>query len=202
MTPSTDNTSLLLLQDSPYNFGFPFADSLKALWLATPHRRKLLGIDWGERRVGLAISDVCGIVASPLTILERTPNTAHLRYPRQRQQAQERRAKALLEDVLCVIEKEAPLAVCVGLPLNMNGSAGFQTQRVLTFCCKLNNSLKIPIVLADERLSSWAVERVMLEEDKTRRFRQQHLDKNAAAFVLQGVLDLLNRSGATAAAPE
>lgn len=168
----------------------PLANALRPLWSAQPHYRKLVGVDWGERRIGLAVSDIRGRIASPLMILERKLKPHPSRHQKR---GQSQRAQALLGDLLDIIKKESPMAVCVGLPLNMNGSAGFQAQRVLAFCQELREHLDIPVVLADERLSSLAVERVMIHEDKTRRFRQQHLDKSAAAFVLQGVLDLLNR---------
>lgn len=173
-------------------------DSLLGLWKEFPRERKLLGIDWGETRVGVAVSDRLGIIASPLTTLLRrkgAPFKPVRGVKKQKTPNQGDPDKKLLNDLVLLVHTEAPLlGVCVGIPFNMNGSAGFQAQRVFQFAQKLSQRVPVPVVLSDERLSSMAVERVMLSEDRSRRFRQKHIDQNAAAFVLQGVLDRLNRA--------
>lgn len=169
-------------------------NSILRLWKTHPQYRKLVGIDWGERRIGIAISDLSGAIASPLTTVLQPSKPIFRPGLKTRQRPPHQRSEETLQGVVDIICHENPLAICLGLPLNMNGSMGFQAQKVLLFRQKLAQKLDIPIVLCDERLSSMAVERVMISEDRTRRFRQRHVDQNAAAFVLQGAIDRLNHA--------
>ncbi len=145
-----------------------------------PPRGRLLGLDLGERTIGLAISDRDRRVASPLETIWRkkfTQDAAALR-----QISTEREAVALI----------------LGLPINMDGSEGPRCQSVRQFARNLKNlsGFTGPIAFWDERLSTRAVERFLIEEaDMTRRRRTHVVDKMAAAYILQGALDALAQQG-------
>lgn len=183
------------------------------LWNAALSHRKLIGLDWGTKRIGVAVSDRTGLIASPLqTVLCKQnkplpPVHARKRLARPQQAPKRKSEEQLLEEtldeLLPLIEAEMPLAVGLGVPLNMDGSAGFQSQRVFLFAQRLRERLnnlgagfsaeQCPLILYDERWSSRAVERLMIEDDRTRAQRQKVVDASAAAYVLQGVLDRLNQ---------
>lgn len=130
-----------------------------------------LGVDYGEKRVGLAISDESGILATPLRI-------ADVLSPKQAARAV-REACAEIEAV----------GIVVGLPLNMNGTIGFKAEEVNVFCERLRRSVNVPVETWDERLSTSMVERVLLEADMSRGKRRKVRDKLAAQVILQGWLD-------------
>jgi len=133
----------------------------------------ILGIDPGTKTFGLAISDKTRLIASPLHTIRR---------------------KKFSEDATDLFEtydaKEA-VAIVVGLPVNMDGSQGPRAQSVRDFCINLLKVRDVPVFLWDERLSSAAVERTLLEGDISRKKRAENIDKMAAAYILQGVLDRL-----------
>lgn len=132
---------------------------------------RILGIDWGERRVGMAVSDPMGMIATPLRVAE-VRNDAE--------------AVTAARDALA--ETEAELIV-VGLPLNMDGTSGPKVQQVMAFCRKLESAVDVPVATSDERLSSRLVERAMLEGDLSRKKRKSVRDMLAAQVILQGYLD-------------
>jgi putative Holliday junction resolvase len=130
-----------------------------------------LGVDYGEKRVGLAVSDESGILATPWRIAEvLSPKQA---------------ARAVRE---ACAEIEA-VGIVVGLPLNMNGTIGFKAEEVNVFCERLRRSVNVPVEIWDERLSTSMVERVLLEADMSRGKRRKVRDKLAAQVILQGWLD-------------
>jgi len=133
----------------------------------------LLGIDPGTKTFGLAVSDKTRLIATPLHTIRR---------------------KKFSDDVVSLLEtydaKEA-VAIIVGLPVNMDGSHGPRAQSVRDFCTNLLKVRDVPLFLWDERLSSAAVERTLLEGDMSRKKRAENIDKMAAAYILQGVLDRL-----------
>ena len=133
----------------------------------------LLGLDVGKRSIGLAISDDGWKVASPLQILWRTKFTPD--------------STSLF--TLCDVRQVGGLVV--GWPLNMDGSQGPRCDSVRDFCHALMRLRDMPVLLQDERLSTIAVERAMLEQDMTRRQRSQHRDALAAAWILQSALDAI-----------
>ncbi|MHA1114081.1 MAG: Holliday junction resolvase RuvX [Alphaproteobacteria bacterium] len=136
----------------------------------------LLGLDVGRKTIGIALSDSGLVVATPLTTIARTRFAEDAR--RVSDLMAERRAGGLV----------------VGLPLNMDGSEGPMCQSVRQFAANLLAVLgDIPIAFWDERLSTAAVERAMLEADVSRRRRAKAVDKLAAAYILQGLLDRLRR---------
>ena len=137
---------------------------------------RLLGLDLGEKTIGLALSDVERSIATPLETIRRTKFTPD---------AERIRALAARFQVGGLV---------VGLPLNMDGSEGPRAQATRAFVRNLRPLLGLPIVLWDERLSTAAVTRTLLEADASRARRGEVIDKMAAAYILQGALDRLRRS--------
>jgi len=135
---------------------------------------RVAGLDVGERRIGVAVSDELGWTAQPVTALERT---------------------GVIGDDLDALKRclapFAPTRIVVGLPRNMNGSIGTSAERISAFADLVGNALEIPVVMWDERLSTVAVERVLIEADVSRAKRKKVVDKLAAAYILQGFLDSL-----------
>ena len=136
----------------------------------------LLGLDPGTKTLGLAISDRTRLIATPLTTIRRKKFT---------QDAMQ---------LLALYHENACSALIVGLPLNMDGSAGPRVQSVKDFCQNLLRRDDIPILLWDERLSTAAVTRDMIDADISRAKRAETVDQLAAAYILQGVLDRLRRT--------
>lgn len=133
----------------------------------------LLGVDPGTKTLGLAISDRTRLIATPLETIQRekfTLDAAHL---------------------LNVYDTNDVSALIVGLPVNMNGTHGPRAQSVRDFCTNLMKIKDIPIFPWDERLSTMAVTRGMIEADMSRKKRKENVDKLAAGYILQGVLDRL-----------
>jgi len=132
---------------------------------------RVLGLDVGEKWIGVALSDPCGILASPLT-----------RVPVQGTEPPEAAIGRLViqNEVRCVV---------AGLPYSMDGSVGHQAERVRAFLRKLSESLAVPIETWDERLSTVAASRRMTEGGAGRGARKERIDAAAAAYILQGYLD-------------
>ncbi len=138
-----------------------------------PASARLLGLDLGEKTIGLALSDQSRTVATPFKTLKK--------------QKFSKDAAALLE----IIDREKVAGLVLGLPVNMDGSEGPRCQSTRQFATNLLEKKDIPIVLWDERLSTAAVTRTLLEADASRKRRAEVVDKMAAAYILQGLLDLL-----------
>jgi len=135
------------------------------------------GLDVGDRRIGVAISDEKGWTAQPLHVLTRTNLDADL---------------AALS---ACFSPYTPSCIVIGLPKNMNGTIGPQAQKVLAFARLVEEALGIPVVMWDERLSTIGAERTLLEADLSRAKRRKVIDRAAAAFILQGYLDSLQFAG-------
>ena len=133
--------------------------------------QRLLGLDLGEKSIGLALSDPGRIIASPLETLQRT------------------RFSADVETLRALMDEHGIGAIVIGLPLNMDGSEGPRCQSVRQFADNLLEKMEVPIAFWDERLSTVAVTRTLLEADMSRKRRAQVVDKMAAAYILQGALD-------------
>ena len=133
----------------------------------------LLGVDPGMKTLGLAISDRTRLIATPLETIRREKFTLDAQH------------------LLKIYTNNQASALIVGLPVNMNGSHGPRTQSVKDFCTNLLKLQDLPIFLWDERLSTMAVTRSMLEADMSRKKRKENVDKLAASYILQGVLDRL-----------
>lgn len=142
-----------------------------------PRHGRLLGIDLGEKTIGLALSDVERRIATPLETLKRGKFTAN--------------AAALRG----IAEKFGIVAIVIGLPLNMDGSEGPRSQSTRSFARELTRALDLPIVFWDERLSTVAVTRTLLAADASRARRGVLVDKMAASYILQGAIDRLDRLG-------
>ena len=140
-----------------------------------PARGGLFGLDLGTKTIGLALSDVERRIASPLETIRRTKFQAD--------------AAALLQH----IEKHQIGALVIGLPLNMDGSEGPRVQSTRAFVRNLEKLTPLPILYWDERLSTAAVTRTLLEADTSRARRAELVDKMAAAYILQGALDRAQR---------
>jgi|SRR5690348_5178840 putative Holliday junction resolvase len=138
-----------------------------------PASGKLLGLDLGTKTIGVAVSDGLRYTATPLETVARTKFTAD--------------AARLLE---LIVENQA-VGLVLGLPLNMDGSEGPRAQSTRAFARNLAQKTPLPIVFWDERLSTSAVTRVLIEADTRRDRRAEVVDKLAASYILQGYLDRL-----------
>jgi putative Holliday junction resolvase len=136
---------------------------------------RLLGLDVGTKTIGLALSDVTRSVATPYDTIRRTKFTAD--------------AKTIRE----VVEQNKVGALVIGLPLNLDGSEGPRAQSTRAFARNLAAHVTIPMVFWDERLSTAAVERHLIEAGASRKRRAEVVDRMAAAYILQGALERLRR---------
>jgi putative Holliday junction resolvase len=141
-----------------------------------PSTGKLLGLDLGTKTIGVAVSDGMRYTATPLETIARTKFTAD--------------AARLLE----LVTENAAVAFVLGLPLNMDGSEGPRAQSTRAFARNLAQRTDLPIVFWDERLSTSAVTRMLIEADTRRDKRAEVVDKLAASYILQGFLDRLRIS--------
>ncbi len=147
--------------------------------LLAPEAR-LLGLDLGTKTIGLALSDVTRSIATPYHTVKRTKFTADASQLRQ------------------TIEKNQVGALVIGLPLNLDGSEGPRAQSTRAFARNLAALVAVPIAFWDERLSTAAVERHLIEADASRKRRAEVIDRMAAAYILQGALDRLRHLQAQA----
>ncbi len=139
-----------------------------------PAYKALLGFDYGAKRIGLAVSDLMRGIATSYKILYRSSWE-----------------KDLAEIKKIIAEKEI-CGFVFGLPLQMNGEEGEIAKEVRAFAEKLTTEISLPVLFWDERLSSSAVERFLIDEiDLSRAKRKKVLDSSAAAYILQGALDAL-----------
>lgn len=144
---------------------------------------RLLGLDVGDKRIGVALSDETATIASGLPTLPRVGPRKDLR------------AIAALVREHCVSD------VVVGLPRRLDGELGPQAQKVLQFMEDLRGVLKVPVVSWDERFSSVAATQALIEGGVSRRARRDVVDKVAATLILQGYLDYRKLQGAEAHEP-
>jgi putative Holliday junction resolvase len=140
--------------------------------LLAPEAR-LLGLDVGTKTVGMALSDVTRSIATPYDTVRRTKFTAD--------------AKSIRD----VVETNGVGALVIGLPLHLDGSEGRRAQSTRAFARNLAAHVEVPMVFWDERLSTAAVERHLIEADASRKRRAEVIDRMAAAYILQGALDRL-----------
>ncbi|MGH6997751.1 MAG: Holliday junction resolvase RuvX [Phenylobacterium sp.] len=140
-----------------------------------PRYSALIGLDLGEKTIGVAVSDVTRMVGSPLELIRKTKFTAEA------------------NRLFALIDGREVGAIVIGLPINMDGTEGARCQSNRAFARNLLRLRDIPIAFWDERMSSMAVNRVLIEEaDVTRARRAELVDKMAAAWILQGALDRLS----------
>lgn len=142
---------------------------------ALPPSGKLLGLDLGTKTIGVAVADGMRYSATPLETIQRTKFTQDA------------------ERLIQLIAENAAVGIVIGLPLNMDGSEGPRVQSTRAFARNLAPKIGIPIAFWDERLSTSAVTRTLIEADMRRDKRAQVIDKLAASYILQGALDRLRR---------
>ena len=142
---------------------------------AIPSGGRLIGIDVGTKTLGLALSDVTCTIASGLTTLRRAKFSADA------------------QSLLALAEEHGATGFVIGLPINLNGTVGPRAQATRAFAKNLSARTPLPILLWDERLSTAAAERALLEADTSRRRRAEVIDKVAATLILQGALDRMKR---------
>ncbi len=138
---------------------------------ALPANRAIAGLDLGEKTIGVAISDLRRSIATPTDIIRRTKFT---------------------EDatrLLALLTERAVAGILLGLPLNMDGSEGPRVQSTRAFARNLTRLTDLPIFYWDERLSTVAATRALLEADTSRKRRKEVIDQVAAGYILQGALD-------------
>jgi putative holliday junction resolvase len=153
---------------------------LTDLLTSVPRGKRLLGLDLGTKTIGMAISDPGFSVASPIGTIKRTKFTADAR------------------ELAKVLKDREVGAVIIGLPVNMDGSEGPSAERARQFGASMMEHRELlggeqEIAFWDERLSTSAVQRMMIDADMTRKRRAEVVDKMAAAYILQGALDALGR---------
>ncbi|WP_299815722.1 Holliday junction resolvase RuvX [uncultured Jannaschia sp.] len=145
---------------------------------ALPRYGALMGLDLGTKTIGVAVSDTMRSVATPLETIRRTKFTAD----------------AVAIEALLAARSVA--GIVLGLPLNMDGSEGPRLQSTRAFARNLARRIDTPIAFWDERLSTVAAERALLEADTSRKRRAAVIDHVAAGYILQGALDRLRHLGA------
>ena len=150
---------------------------LMALSAALPARAPLAGLDLGEKTIGVAVSDTGRSIASPVALIKRTKITLDA------------------EELFRVMDAREVGGVVIGLPVNMDGTEGPRCQSVRAFGRHLMRLRDLPIAFWDERLSSAAVNRMLIgEADVTRARRADLVDKAAAGWILQGALDRMRHA--------
>jgi putative Holliday junction resolvase len=137
--------------------------------------QRLLGLDLGSKTIGLALSDVMLGIASPMETIRRRKFTTDA------------------ERLLQIIGEQNVGGLVLGLPMNMDGSEGPRCQSTRQFAANMLEKIDIPIAFQDERMSTMAVTRTLLNADASRKRRGELVDKMAAAYILQGALDYLSR---------
>ena len=139
-----------------------------------PRHAPLVGLDLGEKTIGVAVSDATRFIASPLELIRKTRFTAEA------------------ERLFKLIDERKVAGIVIGLPVNMDGTEGARCQSNRAFGRNLIRLRDVPVAFWDERMSSMAVNRMLIDEaDVTRARRADLVDKAAAAWILQGALDRL-----------
>lgn len=134
---------------------------------------RLLGLDLGEKTIGLALSDIRGVIATPMHTIIRGKFSKDA------------------AELLDIVAKQNVGALVLGYPVNMDGSEGPRCQSTRQFARNMEEKTDLPILLFDERMSTMAVTRTMLDADLSRARRAELVDKMAASYMLQAVLDSL-----------
>lgn len=147
--------------------------ALRTALQTVPASSRLMGLDLGTTTIGVATSDLTRSIATPVETIARKKFTAD--------------AARLME----IAARENISVIVLGLPVNMDGSEGPRAQSTRAFARNLARLTPLPIVFWDERLSTAAVERMLIEADQSRARRDQVIDKLAAAWILQAALDSL-----------
>lgn len=139
---------------------------------------RVLGIDLGSKRIGIAVSDRSGTIATPVTVLART--------------------KSLSNDyaaIANIVREEEAVAIVIGLPLNMDGSEGSAARNARIEADRLATVVGVPVYVHDERRSTVEADRVLMERNMNAQSRRKVVDKVAAAVILQSWLDRRREDG-------
>ena len=135
---------------------------------------RLIGLDLGSKRIGVAISDEKQLIATPFKTIKRS------------------KAKELINELKLIVNENNIKGIIIGNPLNMDGSLGSSAQSVKDTSNNIKKSINLPICLWDERLSTVGAFNLSSQLDVNVSKREKKIDENAAAFILQGALDFLN----------
>jgi putative Holliday junction resolvase len=135
---------------------------------------RALGLDIGDRTIGVAVSDPLGLTAQGITTIRR------------------KNQEYDIQELYKICKEYDVDTIVSGLPKNMNGTIGPQGEKVMEFCDIIKEKLSLPIIMWDERLTTVAAHRAMLEADLSRKKRKKIVDKIAAVYILQGYLDSLH----------
>jgi len=138
---------------------------------ALPRTGGVAGLDLGDKTIGVALSDLRRSVATPVEVIRREKFTLDA------------------TRLLALLAARGAAGIILGLPLNMDGSEGPRVQSTRAFARNLEKLTPLPITFWDERLSTVAAERALLEADTSRKGRKEVIDKVAAGYILQGALD-------------
>ena len=139
-----------------------------------PRHCALMGLDLGEKTIGVAVSDATRMIASPLELIRKTKFSVEA------------------EQLFRLMDHRKVSALVIGLPVNMDGTEGPRAQSCRAFARNLERFRPVNVAFQDERLSTTAVERFLIDElDLTRKRRADVVDRTAAAWILQGALDRL-----------
>jgi putative Holliday junction resolvase len=148
--------------------------TLEALVDRVPRHARLFGLDLGTKTIGIAISDVERRIASPLETIRREKFSIDVK------------------KLDALVASHSIYALVMGFPLNMDGSEGPRVQATRAFVRNMANFMSLPVLYWDERLSTAAVTRTLIEQDASRAKRAEVVDRMAAAYILQGALDRMN----------
>lgn len=148
-------------------------DSIEGFAAVLPPNRAIAGLDLGDKTIGVAMSDLRRSVATPVDVIRREKFTVDA------------------ARLLALLAERKATAILLGLPLNMDGSEGPRVQSTRAFARNLEKLTPLPIFFWDERLSTVAAERALLEADASRQRRREVIDAVAATYILQGALDRL-----------
>jgi putative holliday junction resolvase len=146
-------------------------DSIEAFAAALPPNRAIAGLDLGDKTIGVAMSDLRRSVATPVEVIRRKKFTLDA------------------ARLLALLSERNAFGILLGLPLNMDGTEGPRVQSTRAFARNLERLTNLPIGFWDERLSTVAAERALLEADASRQRRRDVIDAVAATYILQGALD-------------
>ena len=136
---------------------------------------RYLGLDLGTKTLGVAVSDKTGLIATSLTILRHDNDYDFL-----------------IEELKNIIKEKEIETIVLGLPKNMNNTIGERGEMVLSFKEKLEESISLPVILEDERLTTKVAENILITADVSRKKRKKVIDKMAANVILQSYLDRRN----------
>ncbi len=152
-------------------------EDINAFLAALPPNRAIAGLDLGDKTIGVALSDLRRSVATPVQTIRRVKFTEDA------------------AQLLTLLAARGAQGIILGLPLNMDGSAGPRVQSTTAFARNLTKLTDLPITYWDERLSTVAATRALLEADTSRKRRAELVDHIAAGYILQGALDRLGYLG-------